>query len=155
ALEVESLEAMPDEHLHSLAVKGARQLAPEVDVHARQQAVRHLHHRDATSEARVGIRELDADRAAADPHARRGQSRILQRLTTRLHDRAIDRESGQHALPAPSGEQDVPRGETLRRGAIARDLDSAAHGAAASLDEVDVVLAEERLDALRLLLRHG
>src|SRR5262249_10700498 len=56
-------------------------------------------------------------------------------------------------LAASGGEEDVARGQTLRLRAVALHLDAARHRSAPPLHELDVVLAEEGLDALCLACR--
>src|SRR6266852_4015878 len=141
----EALVAVAHEHLDPLTREGARQFAPEVDVHAGEEGLRHLDHGHLRAEGGVEVRELDADRAAADDHGGGREHRPLERLAAGDHDLAVDLEPGERALAAPGGEQHEARADPL-----------AVHGHAAArqppdaLAVRDLVLLEQELDALRL-----
>ncbi len=136
---------MARQHVDPLACESARQLAPEVGVHAGEQSLRHLDHGHLGAEGGVDVRELDAHRPAADDHDRRGQQRPLERLAAGEHDLAVDLEPGQGLLAAPAGEEDEARAEPL-----AVDRHVAAHEPARPVVVRDPVLLEQELDALRL-----
>src|SRR5262249_2537466 len=94
---LQTLEAMIDEHVDPLLAARTLELAPEIDVPPRQQCALHLDDGNLRAEAGEGVRELDAARAPADDDQRRRQPRVLERLATRLHQRAVDLEAGQRA----------------------------------------------------------
>src|SRR5580765_7836322 len=149
----EILVEMARQDLDALALEHPLELASEVGVHAGEERLGHLHDGHASAEARVDVRELDPDRAAADDRDARRQPARLERLPARHHDRPVDLEARQDTLPTSRCDEYVPRRELDRRCAVGPDGDPAGDEPAEPRMVRNAVLLEERRDALRLPVR--
>ena len=133
ALALEPLEAMTDEHLDPLPAERTRQLAARGRRPCRAAAVGHLDHRDLRAEARVGVRELDAD--APPPITTTDAGSRASSSASRLVCTTVPSTSrpGSVRSRLPVASRTWRAREPLGRRAVARHLDAAPHEPAASL----------------------
>ncbi len=135
--------------LDALLVEGALEGLGDLLVLDREDVGQHLDERDLRAERVEEVGELDADGAGADDHDRLGLLAVGQGLARGHHAHAVIGQAGDRAHLAAGRDEDVLRLEEGTLLVALDDLDHAGggHGGLAD-DVVDLVLAEERLDAL-------
>src|SRR5579864_6280853 len=129
----------------------AEHLLRDVLVLQRHQPVERLEQRDLRAQLVVEGRELDADGAGADDDDRLGDRGGQRGVVRRDDELAVEIEAGERSDSRPGGDDHVLRLDL--RGA---DLDGVPVAQAAlAIDDLDLVLLHQVLDALVELSHHG
>ncbi len=152
ALRADALDARVGAHGDSLLRERALEDAAHLLVLAGKQMGQELDDGDIRPVGAEQVRELDADRAAADHHQRRGRLAQRQRFAARDHALAVRLHAGQGTRPGAGRDDDVRgldhplAGRHHQRGGAAE--------ARRPRDHLHPVLPEQHADAVRERRHH-
>ena len=123
AVALDAQRLVPDQHVHAVMLERGlgqcRHLLVLADHHARQ----HLDLRHLRAEPREGLRQLAADRAAAEHDQPLRQLAQLPQVVGGQHLDLVEPRQRRHERTRAGGEHDVLRRQPLRGALVGRDLD--------------------------------